>query len=176
MLFSLSAMAADGLTMKIELLGSDIFKSEGKVLIGDFSKVSGNVSIKVRQDGRTETVNMAVPATQTPNNTRMEVTSKNRIRIIEAEYGVDATVPAKIKTKIGGKVKSIKISSENYLMAMRPVLERQGLDMLQGMNISSDDVSLSFGLEMSDVKCSLNEEKDLQCDSSIKMNIEVEAE
>ncbi|MBK22589.1 MAG: hypothetical protein CME70_01175 [Halobacteriovorax sp.] len=175
-LLSFNALAIDSMTMNIELLGSDIFRSEGKELLGDFSKISGNVAIKVKQDGQTQSLNMPIPLTQAPNNTRMEVVEKNRVRIIEAEHGIDATVPAKIKKKLGGKIKSIKITSENYLMAMRPVLEKQGLDMLQSLNVSSDELSFSVGLEMSDVECSLNEEKDLQCDSSIKMNIDVETE
>lgn len=173
-LFSVSAFA-DGVDMDISIQGSDVYRVDGKRLEGDFSRISGNIAIEVRQDGQTQNVNMPIPLTQAPNDTRIEVVGKNRVRITEATQGIDAVVPAVIKKKMSGKIKSLKISSESYLIAMRPVLEKQGLDMLQGFDISSDDASLSLDLDMSDINCALNETKDLECDSSLTIKISVEA-
>lgn len=169
LLTSLNAFA-DGFTLSLQLNGVDVYRMNRSEFDGDFSRVTGKLELAVEQDGEFQNFEQSLPIQQINNESQLKLSS-NRINIVMASEGINATVPALVKKSITGKVRSLKISSEDYLSALRPILEKQGLDVLQGLNLYTEDFKLSTSLQASDYECSVSEVGDLECASSVNIRI-----
>ena len=170
LLTSMNAFAMSGVTILYRAHGVDTFKIDKDKLLGDFSTINQSVEIAVMENDEIQNFDQQMPTTRIDNDIVMKIDG-NRVRYTSAESGIDTVVPAKVSKSFTGKIRGMNITSEDVLILMKPVLEKQGLDLLRNLNIESDDVKLSFSFDTSDYNCIQNDIKDMECSSSIEMRI-----
>lgn len=173
LLLTFSSMAKNKIELTLQMRGQDVYSIEGSMLKGDHSMLAGQFVVQGRADGQSINLRQGIPTTKVPNGTNMEVLDKKTVRLIEAAHGVDANMRAKVKKSFTGKLKKISIKSEEYLAAMKPVLEESGLDILRSLQIQADDAKLETRVDVSDIECEADG-RDMICDSEVEIYIGVE--
>lgn len=173
LLLTFSSFAKNKIELSIQLKGQDVYAMNGSKLKGDHSLIAGQFVVQGRADGQSINLRQGIPTTKVPNGTEMEVVDKKTVRLIEAAHGIDANMRAKVKKSLSGKLKKISIDSEEYLAAMKPVLEESGLQLLRSLQIQADDAKLETRVDISDIECEADN-GDMVCESEVEIYIGVE--
>lgn len=172
LLLTFSSFAKNKIELVIKLNGQDYYSINKDKLNGVESRIKGEFIIRGMADGQSINLRQGIPTTQAPNTTNMEILGKKRVRIMESTHGVDAQVRAKVKKRFG-KLRGLEIISEEYLLAMKPVLEQSGLDLLRNLQIQADDARVETNIDISDIDCAVDADE-LVCDSDVEVYMLVE--
>lgn len=170
-LMTFSSFASNQITLNLQLKGQDYYTVNGDKLTGDHSRIQGSFNISGIIDGQRLNVGQAIPSTQAPNNTIVEILDKKAVRIIEREHGISGVAKANVK-KSWGKLKGLSITEEEYLSVMGPVMEQSGIDLLRQLQIQSDDASIESSIELSDINCEKVADL-MRCDSEFELIIKI---
>ncbi|MEH0862577.1 hypothetical protein [Halobacteriovorax sp. DPLXC-1] len=173
-LLSAPTFAANGIQASVELNGVDTYKVEKNVLQGDRSSINGQVDMLIVVEGQSQEVSQVVPVQVDSNNMRIEVVSKDEVRLIDDESGINTIVKADVKKSLFGRVKSVYVSSEELEAALKPVLDAQGLDLAKGFHMKTDEGSFSMDYKVSAMECNEVEKNELECRSSFVFNMSVQ--
>lgn len=161
----------NGMEVTIELRGTDYYLADGSEFTGTKSTMEGDFDMVISVDGSRNEISQGIPTATEVNNMRLQVLSKNKVRITDAQSGIDAEVDAVVKKTILGKVKHISVSSQELERALAPLLEKEGLSLAKGFKMSTEEGSFTMDYEVSAMECELNESKALACDSSFTFQL-----
>lgn len=174
LLFSAASLAArTQLNVSLELVGTDTYDISGNKLIGNASSVKGYFMVKGIADGQEIEISNAVPAQMAPNDTVMTVLNKSQVQVEEEMYGINTVAQASIKKSLGGKIKKLSISKDEYLRVYEPILRASGLSLLQQLKVSSEEGSVEFSYDASGVECEKENKQQLSCVSTFAIDISV---
>lgn len=172
LLLTFSSFGSNNITLELKIIGQDYYSIDGNNLTGSYSNIQGHFNVSGVIDGQQLNVGQAIPATKVPSQTTIKVLDRKAVQITDAQHGISGIAKAKVRKSLGGKVKSLFISSDEYLTVMGPILEQSGMDLLTQMQIQADDAVLKTSMDISDIDC----EKVggmLRCDSDVTIIIEV---
>jgi len=106
---------------------------------------------------------------------------RNTVRLIDQsvingkKLNIDVIVKADIDRTFTGKVKSIKIASEEILALYQDVLEEVGFNTLRGMNIQMKDAEISTESQMKAIECVVQKET-MSCDTGLAVAVKLKLE
>ena len=180
---SLPVFAAEiGVNLDADVSSQENYQFQGNKFVKLYEVGSGNVSLKVTLDE-----NVLIDAKEAINQ-RVNATGEVSIEVLDGQYirlrdnalvagrrnNLDQIVKADIKKTLLGKIKSIRISKEDYLAVYREVLERAGMDRLSQLNIRDENASISSSLDGSDFNC-IVEKNAMTCGLNVILNIALSA-
>lgn len=180
-----SSIMAMSIQITVDATGKSYYENQGNnSFVKSYGLVTGKAVVKVSERGQV-LANQAQDINEREDSKGLkmiEVLNKSTIRLVDQEIDqqghqsdINAIVNAKIKTKLGGKLKSIKIEKEELLALYKDELERSGINQLRNLNINTDEVKLSTKIEMSDMECS-NDKDRLVCEDRIVLTIKASDE
>lgn len=181
--FSFPVFATEiGVNLDLDVSSKENYQLQANKFVKLYEVATGNVALKVTVDE-----NVLVDAKEAINE-RINVNGEVSIEVLDSEYirlkdtsmvagrrnNIDQVVKADIKKSFLGKIKSIRVSKEDYLAVYKEVLERAGLDRLSQLRIKDDTASISSTLDVSDLDCGVDKSA-MTCDIKVAMKISVSA-
>ncbi|GAB4016028.1 MAG: hypothetical protein Fur0010_15530 [Bdellovibrio sp.] len=181
---SFSAIASTiGVDLNVDLKSQENYQLQSNKFVKIYDVAAGNVSVKITVDD-TEVVNATEPVSERENATgevSIEVLDNNYVRLIDnaltegRRNNINQIVKAEIKKSFTGKIKSIKISQDDYLAVYKEVLERVGMSKLSQLNIQDENARISTSIDVSGLSCEV-EKTAMTCQVNVKMNIGISAQ
>jgi hypothetical protein len=171
-----------GVNLDVDVSSQENYQFQGNKFVKLYEIGSGNVSLKVTLDENTlldakEAINERVNAS---GEVSIEVLDSQYIRLRDnalvagRRNNLDQVVKADIKKTLLGKIKSIRISKEDYLAVYKEVLERAGMYRLSQLNIKEENASMTSSLDVSDLDCNV-EKNSMTCGLNVVIKIALSA-
>jgi hypothetical protein len=177
MIFSLNAMSSS-FTMKLESHQKMLLKETAEDEFTQYYiEKKGNYTLKLRVDGEEFRIDHDIPLEIT-NSDEIQMTLQRRnrkLRYIDTKEEIDKLIPAKINKTILRRIKSVVIKNKVMLRLYRESFEKQGLSLLETMNLEFDSLTLIKSFDFSKLKC-LEIDKDLSCEYLLSITISNETE
>ena len=171
---SCTSVLATNITFDITMKGIERYQAAGKKA-KEFSLDKTYMEMALQTSGHVEGQSIdglhEQGLTEVPNKGgKITVVDKGTLRYEDFSENINELVAAKVKSS-WGKVKSIEISKDEYKRIYADVLQKTGAALLQKFSINTDEMNLSFSLDIKKIECSRLSDAILECNQEVKMII-----